>query len=71
MPDKYWMGAVPSEDDFGDEIGDEFIDGRTRMGPWGLMTPQNWVDFGIGSLGTGHGQRYKKQPDGRFLKVEG
>ena len=66
---KFWLGSVPSEDDFGDPITDEFIDGRTVSGSWAFMTPRNHYDRGVG-LGTGRGQLYKKQQDGRFLKVE-
>lgn len=68
---KYWLGAIPSEDDFGLPITDEFIDGITHYGSWALMTPRMWHINGYGKLGTGYGQRYKKQEDGRFLKVEG
>ena len=67
----YWTGFVPVTDDFGSHIYDVFIDGRTAMGPWALMTPTSWANHGVRRLGTGNGQRYKKQPDGRWLKVEG
>lgn len=66
-----WCGNVGPNDDFGAPIGDEFIDGKTRMGPWGIMTPANWSAYGVRQLGQGFGQRYKKQPDGKFHKVEG
>jgi hypothetical protein len=68
---KFWVGDVPSVSDFGGNITDEFIDGATRQGPWGLMTPAEFVIHGRGDLGTGRGQRYKKQSDGKWLKVEG
>jgi hypothetical protein len=67
----YWVGAVGEFDDFGCRISDEFIDGKTIMGPWANMSPVSWRQNGIGRLGTGYGQRYKKQPDGKWLKVEG
>lgn len=67
----YWQSAVGETDDFGDSISDEFIDGRTVHGPWALMTPKSFRLHGIGRLGTGAGQRYEKQADGRFLKVDG
>ena len=70
MTEKYWTGDVGTEDDFGANIRDEFIDGKTRRGPWAIMTPSSWRIRGVG-LGIGQGQRYKKQPDGRWLKVEG
>lgn len=67
----YWTGEVPPKDDFGLTIGIEFIDGRTKKGPWATMTPMSWRAMGVGRLGLGMGQRYKKQNDGRWLKVEG
>jgi hypothetical protein len=68
---KYWSSPLPDKDDFGDLYKDEMIDGKTRGGPWGNMTPESWKKHGVGKLGTGYGQRYKKQPDGKWLKVEG
>jgi len=32
MQPRYWMGSVPEQDDFGDSISDEFIDGATECG---------------------------------------
>lgn len=71
MIKRYWMGDVPTKDDFDATIVDEFIDGKTRMGPWALMTLATWRRLGVGRLGVGYGQRYQKQPDGKWLKVEG
>lgn len=71
MKQRYWSGNPPEEDDFGLTIKDEFIDGRTTIGPWAFMTPTSWKRIGVGRLGLGYGQRYKKQDDGRWLKVEG
>jgi hypothetical protein len=68
---RYWISAVPEQDDFQDEIVDEFVDGQTIYGKWALMTPTSYRKVGIGRLGSGSGQRYKKQPDGKRLKVEG
>lgn len=69
---RYWMGTTKVKDDFGDAITDEFIDGRSNMGDlWGIFTPRSWLHYGCGKLGTGAGQRYVKQDDGRYLKVEG
>lgn len=70
MAEKYWVGKVPTKDDFGAHIGKAFIDGRTRMGVWGIMNPNNHQQFGVG-LGAGRGQRYELQGNGRWLKVEG
>jgi hypothetical protein len=74
MEDKvYWLSPVGPADDFGDTITDEIIDGRTTYGPWALMTPKSFAKYNgtSGRLGLGLGQRYKKQSDGRWLKVEG
>jgi hypothetical protein len=72
MPEKrYWMGStIGPKDDFGSLIENEFIDGRTRQGSWAIMSPASYLMKGMG-LGLGRGQRYKKQEDGRWLKVEG
>jgi hypothetical protein len=69
----YWVGYLDEYDDFGDMFTDEMIDGKTKMNPWSWakMTPASWKKYGVGRLGTGYGQRYKKQPDGKWLKVEG
>jgi hypothetical protein len=64
----YWQGMAPAKSDFGSPIDDEFIDGRSRQGPWGIMTPKEWQLHGVG-LGQGFGQCYKRQPDGRWLKT--
>ena len=54
-----------------DAIVAEFIDGKSAYGPWGFMTPSSWRRHGVGRLGTGFGQRYERQADGSWLKVEG
>lgn len=66
----YWVSHVRPVDDWDDPITTEFIDGRTKYGPWAIMTPNNHMVHGVGT-GTGKGQRYRKQDDGRWLKVEG
>jgi hypothetical protein len=68
---RFWLGPVGPKDDFGNDIKDEMIDGRTKQGPWALMSPASWKTKGIGRFGTGFGQRYRKLGDGRWLKVEG
>jgi hypothetical protein len=68
---KYWSGDVGKKDDFGVEYGDIMIDGKTKSGPWANMTPKSWRIHGVGVFGTGFGQKYEKQTDGKWLKVEG
>jgi hypothetical protein len=67
---QYWLSPVGEVDDFEDKISDEIIDGKTIYGPWALMTPISIKIHGVGRLGTGYGQRYKKQSDGKWLKVD-
>lgn len=67
---KVWLGYVPKMDDFGSIIQDEFVDGKTKMGPWATMSPESYKQHGVG-LGTGKGQRYKKSESGDFEKTEG
>jgi hypothetical protein len=69
---RYWVGSFPKCDIPGCDVTDltAFVDGKTRLGPWGNMCPGCWIEHGVGRLGTGFGQRYEKQADGRFLKVE-
>ena len=66
----YWAGKIGETDDFGELITDTFIDGKTTIGPWAIMTPASWLRYGVG-CGTGKGQRYEKTASGRWLKVEG
>lgn len=65
-----WMGKIPERDDFNRKIDNEFIDGRTRQGPWAIMTPVSHKIYGVG-LGLGKGQHYRRREDGKFVKVEG
>ena len=70
-PKRYWLGPMNRTDDFGYPIRNIFIDGKTKQGPWAIMSPQMWKLHGFGLLGTGYGQKYEKQVDGRWLKTEG
>ena len=67
----YWLSPLGDNDDFGDPYSTGMIDGKTVHGPWANMTPASWAKHGIGRLGQGYGQRYEKQSNGRWLKVEG
>lgn len=66
----HWAGPVPSKDDFGHLITETFIDGKTKVGPWAIMTPESHAAIGMG-LGLGKGQQYTRQEDGRWLKTAG
>jgi hypothetical protein len=67
----YWAGK-PEKDDFGQPIKDVIYDARTRMGSWAFMTFESWEQYRASpDLGTGFGQKFRKQDDGRFLKVLG
>jgi hypothetical protein len=67
---KYWQGSINANDDFDQPITDVFIDGVTSFGPWAIMNFTSFRRYGRG-LGTGLGQKYEKQSDGRWLRVEG
>ena len=67
----YWLSPLDKLDDFGVPYGNIMIDGKTRQGPWANMSESSWKIFGCGRLGTGYGQKYRKQSDGRWLKIEG
>lgn len=71
MSKRYWMGEVKDRDDFDAPINKVFIDGRTQMGPWAIMSRASYSRYGVGQFGPGFGQKYVQQPDGRWLKVEG
>lgn len=63
------VGAVPTEHYNIAEKG-EFVDGRTVYGSWANMCLTCHRKYGVG-LGTGKGQRYTRQADGRWLKTGG
>jgi hypothetical protein len=67
----YWVGESPSRCDCCDKpIRDLFVDGKTKGGPWGNLLPECHATIGLG-LGMGLGQKYQRQEDGRWLKIEG
>lgn len=71
LKEKYWISSVPLKDDFGDEIKNEFIDGKSSQGPWGLFTPKSYERHGAypGKFGAGIAHKYSKQENGRWLKI--
>jgi hypothetical protein len=67
---KVWSGSPPCFCDVcNDVIADEFVDGKTNMGPWAIMCPGCYKEHGVG-CGTGKGQRYRQQGED-WVKVEG
>ena len=70
------MGSAPVVCDLADikpgkhDIRENFIDGRTTMGPWANMCLLCARVYGVG-IGKGKGQHYQRQEDGRWLKVAG
>jgi len=68
----YWVGDPGAECQLCHRaLKSAFVDGRTRApGSWANMCLLCHSVYGVG-LGTGRGQLYEKQADGRWLKVEG
>jgi hypothetical protein len=70
-PALYWHGPAPNACDCcGIGIHSVFVDGATDRGQWGNLHPTCHERIGRG-LGAGRGQRYEKQVDGRWLRMEG
>ncbi len=73
---KYWIGDAPTECDLKGsfpgkhDVSKVFVDGRMQGGSWANMCPECHKSLGVG-LGTGHGQEYTKQEDGKWLKTRG
>lgn len=65
----YWLSEVPEVDDFGDKIEKSFIDGKTKQGPWAIMTPKSFKKHGV-RFGLGWGQLYQLTDDGKWLKTD-
>lgn len=68
----YWQSPVPRKCDLcGKPIDREFVDGRLgNSTKWFYSDLDCYAREGSG-FGLGLGQRYVRQEDGRFLKVEG
>lgn len=48
----------------------KFYDAKTNRGPWGMLCNSCFITDGVG-LGTGRGQKFERQSDGRWLKTGG
>jgi hypothetical protein len=67
----FWIGSEIEKCDICKmKIWSFFVDGKTSHGPWGILCPSCHRIYGVG-LGTGRGQKYERQEDGRWLKIEG
>lgn len=69
-----WISPVPTVcDTCSNPIHDVFYDEKTTMsGRWGCICETcHTLGPGLGKLGPGLGQKFEKQPDGRWLKTEG
>jgi hypothetical protein len=69
---RYWMGSLPTRCEMTSKpIIDRFVDGATKNGgPWGILHPDTFASYGY-TPAPGVGQLYEKQPDGRWMKIEG
>lgn len=66
----YWVGSDPVKCDICKmAFGDTMFDSNTVHG-WANVCKTCFHFYGQG-LGTGRGQKYEKQADGRWMKVEG
>lgn len=65
---KKWIGPKPVKCDLcGKPLSQQFVDGKTIMGPWGIMCAVCHHHRGVG-VGTGRGQRYDLES---LEKIEG
>jgi hypothetical protein len=67
----YWIGSNPTHCQVnGTPLGDVMYDANVPGIGWGNIGHDAFVSYGC-SLGLGRGQKYERQPDGRWLKVAG
>ena len=64
-----WLGSKTC--DFCGDICEVFLyDAKTYSGPWATMCERHFREHGY-RLGTGWGQKYARQPNGEWHKIEG
>ena len=71
---RYLSAEKMAEDDFGDKfsgiVGELIYDARVHgHAHWATMTERSWKLHGIGQLGLGLGQCYRRDEQGRLIKV--
>jgi hypothetical protein len=70
MSDTNWVGPTPTKcDNCNRPITHQFVDGKTKYGPWGILCMTCHEVVGVG-LGIGKGQMYLKEGD-KFIKMLG
>ena len=52
-------------------LGAVMYDGKTKHGPWAIMSETAWELYGCGQLGAGFGQKYRRNSAGEFYISEG
>jgi len=70
---KFWIGSFPRSCDICcNQITTNFVDGIIVRGGcgWAIVCVECHKKYGFG-LGVGKGQKYEKQPNGKFLKIAG
>lgn len=69
----YWSGTPKCDFDNEHQLNGVMYDAKTiRGGQWACMCFGCWTAFAAYTdLGTGKGQKYRQQDDGKWLKVEG
>lgn len=71
MKPAYWVGVITHCNLCEGALGSVMYDAREKWsGRWGNFCHSCFQAVGSG-LGTGKGQKYAKQADGKWLKVEG
>lgn len=75
MTHRYMSAERMAADDFGVVFtraeGELVYDAKTTAGPWATMTAQSFALHGTGALGTGLGQKYRRNAVGQLWHVEG
>jgi len=69
--DRVWEGS-PLECDFCHCINEkQYVDGKTKQGPWAIMCMTHHKRYGVG-IGPGMGQHYEfNAADGKYHKIAG
>jgi hypothetical protein len=71
LPKVYWLSEVPAGCQLsGKPFNGVMYDANLPGIGWGLWCYEAFEYHG-GKLGTGFGQKYRRQDDGRWLKVAG